>query len=235
MIRGCVLPHAPLLLELEGRVSHPSPSVVSASRSVDLGGDLVVICSTHGDRTGVYTTASGDLGGFGLDLSLQLSTDPVVAKELAESWGRPLLDADADHGVTAALLGAGAEGALVVACCIPYDGDFNDDVATLTSALVDLAEERALTFVASAHGSASATPRAPLTERPEGKELDTAIFSALRDGPEALLDIPLELWERAGSCGAPPLRVLGGLGLGPANLLAYDAPVGVGYLVATCP
>jgi aromatic ring-opening dioxygenase LigB subunit len=142
------------------------------------------------------------------------------------------LDGEIDHGVVGALLGAGEVKGKVVTCCIPYVGSDTDDVASLTSALLEFGKERDVLFVASAHGSASATPRAPLTERPEGRELDSLIYAALRDGPKALLDIPDELWERAGSCGAPALRVFGGLGLGPAKLLAYDAPVGVGYLVS---
>ena len=232
MIRGCVLPHAPLLLELEGRMSHPSPAIASAARSVDLTADTVVVCSTHGNSTGVYTASSGDLRGFGLGSTASFPSDSCAAAKLAEGWAKPLLDGEVDHGVVSALLGAGEVKGKVITCCIPYVRSGTDDVASLTSALLEFGKERDVLFVASAHGSASATPKAPLTERPEGRELDRAIFAALRDGPEALLDIPDELWERAGSCGAPALRVLGGLGLGPAKMLAYDAPVGVGYLVS---
>ncbi len=232
MIRGCVLPHAPLLLELEGRLSHPSPLIASAARSVDLTAELVVVCGTHGERSGVYGASSGDLRGFGLDLEVCIASDADVAGELAERWARPLLDDEIDHGVVGALLAAGEVDGDVIACCIPYAGNTDADGASLVSALLELGQERDILFVASAHGSASATPRAPLTELPEGRELDRAIYGALRDGPDALLDIPIELWEGAGSCGSPALRVLGGLGLGRAKLLAYDAPVGVGYLVA---
>jgi hypothetical protein len=232
MIRGCVLPHAPLLLELPGRITHPSPLIASAARSVDLSAELIVVCSTHGSTTGVYTAGSGDLRGFGLGFTVAISSVPDAVEELRARWARPLLDEEIDHGVVGALLGAGERKGSVVACCIPYEGNVFGDVRALTTTLLELGGERDILFVASAHGSASATPRAPLTERPEGRELDSAIYAALRDGPGALLDIPDELWERAGSCGAPALRVFGGLGLGPAKLLAYDAPVGVGYLVS---
>jgi aromatic ring-opening dioxygenase LigB subunit len=89
-------------------------------------------------------------------------------------------------------------------------------------------------FIASAHTAASLTPKAPLALRPEGKELDDLILDCLATDCGSLARVDPELWKEAGACGAGPLTAFGALFEGRrADVLAYDHPFGVGYLVAS--
>lgn len=242
MLTGAILPHAPLLLDLPGR-EHPCPSMVAAARSVPMDdADLVVVCSPHGKRSGIYTEVKGDLGGFGLSgFQLDLRTDADAVEALSGYWGRPLLEEPVDHGVVVPLLLAEIppEVPVVAVCMEGWTGQTSREPAPAIKDAHDLAEalgrlggDRKIRFVASAHGSASATPRAPLLERSAGRELDRALVSALTRDPSAIDEIADDLWERSGACGAGPLVALSMLVNGRASLLAYGAPFGVSYVVA---
>ncbi|MGH2731207.1 MAG: hypothetical protein ACRDJI_11455 [Actinomycetota bacterium] len=204
--------------------------------------DLIVILSPHGARTGVYAGPGGSLDDFGVHgLEGEAETDRDAAAGLSKVWGTPLLDERADHGVVTPLLLMAPNAAPVIACTLvestgpgaaPVERAL-DDARTFAAALKDLAAERRVLFMASANTSAALHPRAPLRERPEGRELDDAVLRALESDPGGLLDIPASLWRTAGACGAGPLTAFGTLFEGrPATVLGYAHPAGVGYLVA---
>jgi aromatic ring-opening dioxygenase LigB subunit len=89
-------------------------------------------------------------------------------------------------------------------------------------------------LVCSAHTSAALSPAAPLTEKPEGRALDTTILEVLNTDCGLLADLPPDLWDAGGSCGAGPLTCFGALfGGTTATVACYEYPFGVGYLVAT--
>jgi hypothetical protein len=206
--------------------------------------DALVIASPHGRATGVYSRVSGSLDAFGVrNRSVGPPTDDGVTEELANEWGRPLLEPPVDHGIVGTLLLSGRSAAPSVVAsafatvtgpdapaqfeaAVEAAGGFADAVSRVSAG-------RRIGFVASAHTSAALSPAAPLLDRPEGHELEERVLAALRRDSAALAGIEPELWRAAGACGAGPLTAFGRLFAGRrAEVLAYEAPAGVGYLVA---
>jgi hypothetical protein len=206
------------------------------------GIDLVVILSPHGARSGVYDATTGSLDDFGArGFEVKSETDRDAAVGLSSAWGQPLLDERADHGVVMPLLLMGPHSAPVIGSTLvestgpsgaPVERAL-EDARTFVVALNDVATDRRVLFIASANTSAALHPRAPLQERPEGRELDDAVLGALASDSGGLLDISASLWRTSGACGAGPLTAFGALFAGrPATVLGYAHPAGVGYLVA---
>lgn len=91
--------------------------------------------------------------------------------------------------------------------------------------------------IASGDMSHKITHHAPAGYHPDGEVFDRAVMDALRTGDfEALFSIPDEIRENAGECGYRSLI----MGLGAldgydvkSTVLSYQAPFGVGYLVAS--
>ena len=249
LICGGIVPHAPLLLrEVSGpKVSSRAAEVRSAFRLFQPGGgwdltpaEILVIASPHGAATGIHASIEGSLGGFGPGLpGLRADGDASAALILASGSSLSLLEGPVDHGVTVPLLLLGSdEGNVhelppVVACVQAEDDDASAFAAAVAEATQKLADERSVAFLASAHTSAGLTPRAPLTELDAAKDLDTQILETLSSDVGGLTTIPADRWVAAGSCGAGPLLALAKLYSGrTVEVAAYDAPYGVGYLVA---
>ncbi len=91
-------------------------------------------------------------------------------------------------------------------------------------------------FVASGDLSHRLSPGAPAGYSPKAAEFDAQVVEAVRQGRLAdLLSIPESLRETAGECGYRSLLVLLGMLqdlLYSAQVLSYEGPFGVGYLVA---
>jgi hypothetical protein len=205
--------------------------------------DVLVLLSPHGEQDGIYAEGTGNLDDFGLEgITVAARSDPRLAESLADAWGRRVVESPADHGVVGALAVAPSE-LPVVACTLaevtgPYAGATADDAIEsaflFADALVQVARERSVGVIASAHTAASLTPKAPLALRPEGKELDDLILDCLATDCGSLARVDPELWREAGACGTGPLTAFGALFEGRrADVLAYDHPFGVGYLVAS--
>ncbi|MEX2394593.1 MAG: AmmeMemoRadiSam system protein B, partial [Actinomycetota bacterium] len=91
-------------------------------------------------------------------------------------------------------------------------------------------------IIASANLSHRITPDAPHGYSAVGADFDRMVSEAFDRGQlRELLDIPQELCREASECGFSPLLVLGGAFDGKAvkgRVLSYEAPFGIGYLVA---
>jgi len=91
-------------------------------------------------------------------------------------------------------------------------------------------------FVASGDLSHRLLPGAPAGYSPKAAEFDAQVVEAVRQGRlEDLLSIPESLRETAGECGYRSLLVLLGMLQDlpySAQVLSYEGPFGVGYLVA---
>jgi len=239
---GIVVPHAPLL----AHGGQPELDVFRRSTrdafSTLKGCDVLVLVSPHGERDAVYREVAGGLDRFGLDgIVVEAGSDASLATELAGAWGRELSGGPADHGIVGTLAIAAA-GTPIVACAIaeitgPHaTGTVEDAIESaflFADALVGVTGERRVGLIACAHTAASLTPKAPLALRPEGKELDDLILDCLATDCGSLARVEPDLWRGAGACGAGPLTAFGVLFEGGrAEVLAYDHPFGVGYLVA---
>lgn len=187
----------------------------------------------------------GDLAGQGLDgFSIAGRADKGSIQDLSDAWGHPVLEGPVDHGIVVPWLLLGQPQVPATACCLKgwtgqsegSPNDAIDDARSLAEALRSWAGDRTVGFVASAHGSAALTPKAPLTERREGIELERRLTKAFAEDVGSLAEIPAELWRTAGACGAGPLTALGMLcdavlTPGRAKLFSYTEPFGVGYRV----
>lgn len=239
------MPHAPVLLQgLAGdEVAAAAARVRAALGDLDLApADVIVMLSPHGRCSGVYAELRGSLDSFGVPgVVLDRAPDEEISAELARTWGRPLLRDRVDHGVLVPLL-AGEWAQVPVVAATVLDGGGGEaagpngviaEADAFAHAMLIVARRRSVAFVASANTSAALSPRAPLGERPEAVALEDGLLEALRLDAGVLQRLAPNLPAAAGSCGAGPLRALGRLLDGtPLRVLAYERPVGVGYLVA---
>jgi hypothetical protein len=247
IVAGAIVPHAPLLsLEHHSdRLRTSVETVRSAVGSIDLGDcEVLVIASPHGQQAGVYSGVSGSLNGFGVRTkSVSASSDPSLAEELARRWGHPVLEPPVDHGVTGALLLAGRltdrpviAAAFAATTGRGAPGEYHvvaKEAEVLAGAITLIAAGRRIGFLASAHTSAALSPAAPLLDRADGHALEERVRAALESDSGELARIEPEMWPAAGACGSGPLISFGALFAGRrADLLAYETPAGVGYLVA---
>jgi aromatic ring-opening dioxygenase LigB subunit len=240
VVAGAVLPHAPLLLPEVTEVRWAPEVVASVQAAISDEAEVVAVISPHGKTSGVYAAAEGSLAGQGLpNVRFKADPAPVLAEKLADLWGRPLIEGDIDHGVGVPLRLAAFDGSIVGVALRETTGPAGsrlppvlEDARALAGSLEHLSVD--LGVVASAHTAASLSPRAPLTDLPEGHGLDGSVLAALGTDVGGLTEISAQQWRNAGSCGAGPLTVLGLLFPGArARVHAYDHPVGVGYVVAT--
>jgi hypothetical protein len=243
---GAVVPHAPVLLpEIGGRSAVDARDRIQlACDKIDtVNADVLIVVSSHGRKAGVYARGTGAETSFGgPEAPLDVPTDTSGAESLARAWRAPLVDEELDHGavgclhlldvrrptVIVALPESTGPGAAADACGAMVEG------RKLAAAVKRAFGGSSVLVVASAHTSAALTPRAPLTEKAEGRALDERILSSLNSGLRALDGIECDAWTAGGSCGAGPFAALGRLLPGrSAQVLVYEHPFGVGYLVAT--
>ena len=208
------MPHAPLLLpELESpEVAAAASTIRAAVRSLDLDVDALILLTPHSRTPGVYASVAGDLSGFGVpEIDAKAETDDEVAAAL----GLPMVESRIDHGVLVPLLLGGWD--------VPVVG-----VGVASDAAVNLETDRRVAVLGSLNLSAGLSPRAPLTEIAGATESESAFVEAVaKDVTAAAGMVP------PGSCGGSVMATMGRLfGGRAARVLAHEAPVGVGYLVA---
>lgn len=98
----------------------------------------------------------------------------------------------------------------------------------------EMAHDDRVAVIASGDCSHRLRADGPYGEHPRAAELDDAIITAVRTGRcAALLDIDPELVEAGGECGMRSfVWALAALQPPRCDVLSYQAPYGVGYLVA---
>jgi AmmeMemoRadiSam system protein B len=173
-----------------------------------------------------------------LDVSLELAEAIVdVAGRMELPVGRIEADWKLDRGITVpALYLFRTEEVKVVPVAISMLGWdehwlFGTAIA-IAASLVD--GETAI--VSSSNFSHRITPDAPHGYSATGAEFDDRVRDAIARGRlRELLDISHNLCREASECGFAPLLVLGGAFDGrrvKGRVLSYEAPFGIGYLVA---
>lgn len=233
VVAGAIVPHAPLLLpDLQSdEIARETSDIRSAIRGIDLGdAEAIVLVSPHSRDVGVYASVQGDLSEFGIPSTIgDFKTDDALVAAISEAGGLPVLTAAVDYAVLVPALIA--EWDLPIVAVGLQEGS-TKTTRELTHALADGRLPR-VALIGSAHGSAALSPRAPLTLRPEARDVEATFLGALqRDIAEVISLLPA-MTDVGGSCGGPVFEVFASLFEGrEARLLAYRAPVGVGYLVA---
>ncbi len=255
---GCVVPHSPNLVPEVGREKSELCSrtreamielgiIIGEERSVR----NCVIVSPHSpflpEAFGVWegSRLTGSMERFqapDVTLSLDVSTELAeaivdVAMRMELPIGRLLRDWQLDRGVTVpSLFLLRTDEVKVVPVSISMLGW--DEHWLFGTAIAKAAEQVGgeTVIVASSNLSHRVTPDAPHGYSKLGAEFDNAVRDAFASGRlRELLDVPAQLPREASECGFAPLLVLGGAFDGRAvkgRVLSYEAPFGIGYLVA---
>lgn len=190
-------------------------------RVVVLGATSRVIGAPPPHGIASYAGGTGSLRGFGVALDVPL--DPVSPSEqplsLASTVGAWLLAQVGWAGERLAL-------ELDPAC---------DDPA-LDAAGAALADDVPTALLVVADGSAARTEKAPASLHPDAAAFDLAVATALGSGdPRLLAGLDPSTAHAVSAGGRPAWRAASAALAGPAyaaELLADQAPYGVGYLVA---
>lgn len=258
-VYGCLVPHPPILIPaVAGRrveqVSHTRKAMQRIAADIRaIAPDVVVLISPHASisphsmsvaASGSFTGGFEDFGAAGVHLSA--SGDPVLVEEIVgacNALGVPLVRTRQprdshilDHGAAVPLFflrEAGVECSLVLLSFSDLGIEMHRRYGQAIAAATKAAGRRAA-LVASGDQSHRLFPGAPGGYSPRGKEFDESIVSSLRKGDHnSIFSIDAGLREQAGECGYRSLVIaLGALPEARAEVLSYEGPFGVGYLVA---
>ncbi len=249
---GCVCPHPPLLIpEVGGEsIARVSATAEAMRQLVEIVGEpeTIVVISPHSEGYGdahVVRTAErlhGDFAGFRHpEVSFSYENDVPFAELLLALAGdrrelQMLPDGNdtLDWGVTVPLSFFKVQ--KIVSLSIVNDYQVHRSLGQLVRRCA--AElHRDVLFLASGDLSHALTHDAPAAYDPRGKLFDDAVARALAVGDfTSLAEMDPVLLEGAAECGYRSILALGGFlgqdaSLEP-RLLSYEAPFGVGYLVA---
>lgn len=208
-----ISPHAPL--EMDSFVAYEGPEVY---------GDFA---NFHAPETSVSAPLDREL--------LAAITVTATCENFHIS---KLPDADLDHGTAVPLyflLRNGWQGKVVA---LGYSFLSNDDHIRFGRCIkkaIDLLG-RPVGFIASGDLSHRLAPRAPAGFNPNAHVFDETVVAALRaNDPQAIVDIDFNLRKLAGECGFRSMLVAIGASSDlplACEVMNYEAPFGVGYLVA---
>ncbi len=258
-VYGCLVPHPPILIPaVAGRrveqVSQTRNAMSAVAADIRaLAPDVVVLISPHAS-TSLYsmTIAAGssftggfeDFGAAGVRLSIP--ADPELFKEIVRACdafevplaktGRPRDRHILDHGAAVPLFflqEGGVQCRLVLLSFSGLSVEMHRRFGRAVAAATKAAGRRAV-MMASGDQSHRLLPSAPGGYSPLGKKYDESIVASLRKGDyDAIFTIDAGLREEAGECGYRSLVVaLGAMPEARAEVLSYEGPFGVGYLVA---
>lgn len=232
-----------------------------SGRLKESGAEVMVMISPHAPvfrdavAINIQPRLKGSLRQFGAAaVNFTLENDPALADEIAaqaEGAGIPVVRLDEntlrryqaglelDHGFLVPLsfiLRGGVELPFVPVSM----GFLPPDRLYAFGAAVQKAAGRLnkkVAVLASSDLSHRLTRDAPAGYDPRGEEFDREMVALVKKADsEGILRLDEELVERAGECGLRPIMMLFGAldGLGvQAEVLSYEGPFGVGYLVAT--
>ena len=252
-----IAPHPPIMVPEVGR-----ESIAGVVNSIDAmseltkrltksGAESVVLISPHApleaDAFVVYNgpLVSGDFSRFNAPetyFSLPVDDELLAAiREVAASRQfevKSLPKQDLDHGTAVPLyflLRNGWRGKVVT---LGYSFLSNDDHLRFGSCIRDAVDQvgRRVAFIASGDLSHRLKPQAPAGYNPDAHVFDEHVVDALRSNdPQRIVDIDHNLRRLAGECGFRSMLVaIGACSELPLSceVLSYEAPFGVGYLVA---
>ncbi len=260
IVYGCLTPHPPILVPaVAGRradeVRQTRDAMERVAREIQkLSPDTIVLISPHAPinpyAMGVVVAQSyhGGFDAFGapsvrlaaagdVDLASAIESQCWVHRVPVSVVGKPEQVHRLDHGAAVPLyflLGAGARFNLVLVTFSALNVDAHLRFGRAIAAAAAAAEKRVV-LLASGDLSHRLIPGAPAGYSPRGRDFDLALLSALqRCDREAILGLDEGLLREAGECGYRSLVVaLGALPEAQVEVLSYEGPFGVGYMVAT--
>jgi AmmeMemoRadiSam system protein A/AmmeMemoRadiSam system protein B len=252
-----IAPHPPIMVPEVGResIANVVDSIDAMSeltkRLIESGAESVILISPHAaleaDSFVAYEGphVSGDFSRFNapgtyfttpIDEELLAAIKKAAASEQYEVTTLP--EHDLDHGTAVPLyflLKNGWRGKVVT---LGYSFLSNQDHLRFGSCIRKAVDEvgRRVAFIASGDLSHRLKPQAPAGYNPNAHVFDEQVVEALRSNePERIVDIDSNLRRLAGECGFRSMLVaIGASSELPLSceVLSYEAPFGVGYLVA---
>lgn len=260
IVYACIMPHAPILVPPIGRgIEQESPRLIDALRDVasrmsEVQPETVVVISPHGPfryaTIGILTSTkvSGSFAEWGhpeimfeyendvdfVEAVRSLAQGSEVPLETLAHWGRGL-----DWGCLVPLywlreaLGAAKIVPIAVSHALPR---VHYELGMCIGRAARQAERR-IAIVCSADLSHALSPDAPAGYEPAGRLFDERYRRAIEAWDERwVLSVEEGTRSHAAEDAIPQtallMGALRGLAVAP-RVLAYDAPFGVGYLVAS--
>ena len=252
-----IAPHPPIMVPEVGReaaagVRDSIDAMAELTRRlIDTGAETVILISPHApleaDSFVAYEgpTLYGDFTNFHApDAQFSAHVDGELLKALAQTAAAAnfrvtmLLDDLLDHGTAVPLyflLANGWKGQIVA---LGYSFLSNDDHLRFGSCIAKAVDQigRRVAFIASGDLSHRLKPEAPAGYNPSAHVFDEEVVGALRaNEPSRIVEIDHGLRKLAGECGYRSMLVAIGAASGlplSCDVMNYEAPFGVGYLVA---
>jgi MEMO1 family protein len=252
-----IAPHPPIMVPEVGReaIAEVRGSIDAMAeltrRIIQSGAKTVVLISPHAplsaDAFVAYHSKPlyGDFANFRapattvefpLDEEL---LDAIVNAAAGENYEVPALkNYGLDHGTAVPLYFLDRNGWQGRVVALGYSFLGNEDHLKFGECIRKAAESigRAVAFIASGDLSHRLKPEAPAGYNPSAHFFDEQVVEALtRNTPGKIVDIDQELRRAAGECGYRSMLVALGLAQtlpAACEVLHYEAPFGVGYLVA---
>ena len=261
---AALMPHPPIIIPKvgKGREREAAATLEGAARLCERVGqlhrggqvpDVLLVLSPHQPYApgSLFINGApriqGSLAPFGAPTAaVEADTATEAAESLAaalEKAGIPvaqgeMADITRDHGSLVPLLylaPAFANGTLPPLIIASPSGLSPDRALRLGKALAGLSDGRRWALLASGDLSHRLKPGAPAGYSPDGAVFDQTVVKALQTGNADLLTgLSPRLRENAGECGLNSVLALLGLCPGPAEVLSYEGPFGVGYCNALC-
>ena len=258
IVYGAVLPHPPVIVPAVGgervkEVSKTRKALDEVSRRLKAKEiDSVVIITPHGNVSQISVPVyvnhvfEGNLGYFGADKPIfSFKGDVALGNEIIKEARKQNIEVShigetfLDHGV-------------LVPMYYPYMASFKKPIVPIALAflqyldlynfgeVIRIASEslgKKIAVIASGDLSHRLTPDAPAGYSPEGKKFDEEVVRLVSENnANGILSLDPDLIEAAGECGLRSIIILmgslKGLDVTP-EVLSYEGPFGVGYLVAT--
>lgn len=252
-----IAPHPPVMVpEVGGAAAAEVRASIEAmreltSRVIASGAETLLIISPHAPLEARAFVAygqprlRGDFANFGAP---QATVDAPLDAELLESIRQTVADDgfrvvvlkgyELDHGTAVPLYFLQRNGWAGRVVALGYSYLSNEDHVRFGQCLRRAAEiaRRRVAFVASGDLSHRLKPDAPAGFHPDARLFDEEVVEALRAGaPERIVNVNQDLRRLAGECGYRSMLVSCGVADGldtSCEVLGYEAPFGVGYLVA---
>lgn len=245
LIYSVFVPHPPLFVEEIGRgeerkcrASLEAYGEISR-RLVQAKVETVILVSPHAPlaKTGITLvsgdTLEGDFSQFGApQVSFALPADREIIKLFKEGLSGVIpIQAPLDHGAMIPLYflqKAGWQGKLVLlGMPLEQPERYGKEIGRILESLPGR-----LALIASGDLSHRLKEEGPYGFHGAGPEFDEFIVRTLSGDTGKIADLPYELIEKAGECGYRSLRLALAAKEGAPEVLSYEGPFGVGYLVA---
>ena len=257
LVFSAIAPHPPIMVPEVGResIAHVEHSIEAMAeltqRLIDSGAESVIVISPHApleaDSFVAYQGPEvfGDFTNFnapdtfftaGVDEELLNAIKETAAGERYKVITLP--SHDLDHGTAVPLyflFRNGWEGKVVT---LGYSFLSNEDHLRFGSCIRQAVDRvgRRVAFIASGDLSHRLKPHAPAGYNADAHVFDEQVVDALRsNAPQRITEIDSNLRRLAGECGYRSMLVAIGASSNlplSCEVLSYEAPFGVGYLVA---